>query len=1580
MKQVAAFAVSLFFCSMVNAQAPGTGAYPFASFDNRGFDSINLGNNNIRFTIPIVSSVGRGLAFNYAIQYEGLIWNPVANGSTTAWVPDPTWGFTGLLNGTALSGFMTHEQQINTDACPVVNGRSSSTVTYYNYEYHDSFGVVHPFDYNYTTKCLGSETGPTVTGQGPSPDGSGYSLNGSSASGVLTDRRGVLIQPGASATGQDPSSRMDANGNQINFDGVSSFTDTTGKTALTISEGNPVTFTYPVALQAGGATSATVVLSYKSYSVRTNFGVPGTSEYGSNTVNLVDRITLPDASFYAFSYEPTPGTTTGEVTGRIASVTLPTGATIAYTYNYGWSGSVNTDGTPAGLKRTTSDGVKEYDRDYTNYPVTTTYVKDEKGNETYLSFIAGVAGNTYETSRSVYQGAKGSQTPLLAASTTYNGQQSPTSAIGPITERDVSTTYNGIAQVTVANSYDVYGNLTGVVSKNGTSILQSQSYSYNSLNELTTFNNSDGANNTIDSGVYGYDESSVVATSGIPQHSAVTGARGNLTSVTLPTGNGYITQSATYYDTGQPTSTTSSGTPSTVSPAQAFTTTYGYDSTQTYVTSQLLPVTPSNVSLTTKASYDASSGVLISVSGVNAGQTTTYAQYDALLRPTSIQYPDGGATTVNYLSPNEVEVVQAMSQSESSDSHTQYDGLGRVSRTEVANGQSTNPWYQVDYCYDASGLLQFQSLPYQGNGWATAKQCSGSGTSYTYDALGRITSVTNGDGTATTQYLGGATKTTDVNGIQKIIQMDLLGRIVSVCEVSPSGGPDSCGGDMGGAGILTTFAYNPSQHLVSVSQGTQTRTFQTDETGRLVSTTEPERGSTTYTYSYNSTGLVITRSRPQANQVGTLMTHTTTQYDALGRVLSITYDDGLTPSRYFAYDSSAGWAEGQSGVAGMLSHAWTNQSGGQTGTIFSYDQMGRTTQMYECLPSGCGTPALDKPVSQNWDLAGNLSSLTDNVSGMISYGRSPAGEVLTVSQMSYTDQYNTPNLVSNVVNGPNGPLTYSLGNGLSQANSYDPLGRLSGSWICGQAPSVGCANQVYGFYKIQKGAQVSSSSDDVTGQGTNYTYDEFNRLSASNYGNGQQTFSYTYDRWGNRISQSAPQGGPAPSYSFDGTTNHNRSMGYDAAGNVINDGLGNSYQYDAEGNVLSVSGNNSSTYTYDALNHRVRVQTGSQTEEYTFDAAGQRTGTWIPGTNTGTEGRIYWGGRQIAFRDQDGTTYFDHRDWLGTERMRTNWAGQIANTYTSLPFGDGYGASSPGAASDQDPSHFAGLDADVAATQHAQFRQYSQTSGQWLSPDPYDGSYDPTNPQSFNRYTYVLNNPLGAVDPTGRDCAYNFDDSGNVYVSCEGIIYDNSTPVPSFGFDSGSDAGTQNGPVSDPPCTTPGCGEPSSPNDPTPSPAPTSYNWSVTGLLPSGGAGSPQAPTSSGAPINVPSLINNAKGLLSQRCKSKFGQKIPGYTTSRFFNTLSNATINQYPFATPPQDASSYGADAVTHPPGGPIDLLPNFYGRDPTSQAFVLIHEGIHLFGRGNLGDSAVQNLFGLPVTGNTENITQYIAAGCYP
>ena len=53
------------------------------------------------------------------------------------------------------------------------------------------------------------------------------------------------------------------------------------------------------------------------------------------------------------------------------------------------------------------------------------------------------------------------------------------------------------------------------------------------------------------------------------------------------------------------------------------------------------------------------------------------------------------------------------------------------------------------------------------------------------------------------------------------------------------------------------------------------------------------------------------------------------------------------------------------------------------------------------------------------------------------------------------------------------------------------------------------------------------------------------------------------------------------------------------------------------------------------------------------------------------------------------------------------------------------------------------------SSDHAWFRNYSTEQDRWLRPDPYNGSYDLLNPQSFNRYSYVENNPLRFVDPSG---------------------------------------------------------------------------------------------------------------------------------------------------------------------------------------------------------------------------------------
>jgi len=58
------------------------------------------------------------------------------------------------------------------------------------------------------------------------------------------------------------------------------------------------------------------------------------------------------------------------------------------------------------------------------------------------------------------------------------------------------------------------------------------------------------------------------------------------------------------------------------------------------------------------------------------------------------------------------------------------------------------------------------------------------------------------------------------------------------------------------------------------------------------------------------------------------------------------------------------------------------------------------------------------------------------------------------------------------------------------------------------------------------------------------------------------------------------------------------------------------------------------------------------------------------------------------------------------------------------------------------------LDSDTGQA-FAQARFYSGSTGRFTSPDPYDGSMATADPQSFNRYAYVRNNPVNSTDPTG---------------------------------------------------------------------------------------------------------------------------------------------------------------------------------------------------------------------------------------
>ena len=504
----------------------------------------------------------------------------------------------------------------------------------------------------------------------------------------------------------------------------------------------------------------------------------------------------------------------------------------------------------------------------------------------------------------------------------------------------------------------------------------------------------------------------------------------------------------------------------------------------------------------------------------------------------------------------------------------------------------------------------------------------------------------------------------------------------------------------------------------------------------------------------------MTRKRPKANQTNSsVSTTTTTQYDSIGRPVSITYDDG-TPAKSFYYDQASSWGVSLTNSKGHL----TTSTGG-AGEVFMYDAMGRPTTMIQCLPSHCGDGAYNRTTSVTYDWLGNELTASDGAWVTTTYTYSPANEV-----QSITSSATPPTLVSSIQNGPFGPTTWTYGNGLKGVALYDPQGRHTGQWVCNGSTSYNCTggSEIWGYWILNRADRVIESCDDGIGPCANIGYDDLGRMTARNPVSGTQgQYTYGYDRYGNRWQQNAVNGGATLLLSFDKTTNRINSTGYvyDAAGNLMSvstAGVIHTFTYDAEGNLTQVDGGNTAKYTYNALNQRVRIDQGGVAREYVFNPQGQRTTIWDGQTTALDQGQAYWGSLPLEYYANG--AHFQHRDWLGTLRALTvgNGAnsGAVEDTFTSLPFGDGYLAVN---GFDPDPYHFAQLDKDYydsadSNTDHAQFRQYSDTDGRWMSPDPYDGSYDPSNPQSFNRYSYVLNNPLSFTDPTGLDgCDVNGD-------------------------------------------------------------------------------------------------------------------------------------------------------------------------------------------------------------------------------
>ncbi len=232
--------------------------------------------------------------------------------------------------------------------------------------------------------------------------------------------------------------------------------------------------------------------------------------------------------------------------------------------------------------------------------------------------------------------------------------------------------------------------------------------------------------------------------------------------------------------------------------------------------------------------------------------------------------------------------------------------------------------------------------------------------------------------------------------------------------------------------------------------------------------------------------------------------------------------------------------------------------------------------------------------------------------------------------------------------------------------------------------------------------------------------------------------TYTVDAWGNR----QESGTFNFNQQFNGSNQINATgYGYDLAGNQTSDGAGNSYTYDADGKT---SGSNGVVYTRDPLGQRIRKDfSGAATEYYYF-------GGTLLATHDASSGQwtdyIYAGNRLIAESpgSQTATPVYRIGDYLDSLAQKTDAAGNVLGANDFSPYGELVSSSAP------DRLLFTRHERDTEnSSDSTLYRQYASTQGSWLSPDPYNGSYNLADPQSLNRYAYLAGRPQVSTDPVG---------------------------------------------------------------------------------------------------------------------------------------------------------------------------------------------------------------------------------------
>ncbi|MDR6984470.1 RHS repeat-associated protein [Rheinheimera pacifica] len=673
---------------------------------------------------------------------------------------------------------------------------------------------------------------------------------------------------------------------------------------------------------------------------------------------------------------------------------------------------------------------------------------------------------------------------------------------------------------------------------------------------------------------------------------------------------------------------------------------------------------------------------------------------------------------------------------------TSYDSLGRVVRT--ASRGFANNWIWVDTEYDGKGRKISETVPhFSGTTNAAVSQIF-------YDMQGRVNRLVKPDGSEwLTSYDGLAVISTAPNSKTQTEIKNSLGDLVSVTDAD------------GKTALYQYDANGKSTELIGPSNNKIIVTY--DKWGNKKRVTDPDAGITNY--NYNTFHELISQS--DAN--GNVITYT---YDILGRQKTMLRKK---PGGVVEHDVETIYDSGAYAV-GQISSVEDKKTGYKTN--YYYDTFARVRQQATRFDDGT-------VYNQHWayDNLGRLHTETDATGGGVIYNYNTNHWLNSIDDKDIKDaagnvrrhwQANTIDAYGNVTQD-------KLGAYISRSHTFDQNTGLIKTISSSSSGQGALQNWLYDWDNL---GNLKYRHDYVTGNRESFTYDGLNRLKTSRITSpkGNTNTDINYNTLGNITSKTG-----VGNYYYESSRPH--------AVTRVTGTRANSYQYDANGNMIQ---DNQRRLTYNSFNKPTLITKGGYQVEFYYSPAGDkykrlefggRQGKLIPimmgdittfiplHTETRYVGSVefiryggsewlqkrYIGDKAVVSRVasqsvNQSTVRYLLTDHLGSTHVITNATGVKEDTMSFDAFGARRDAESWAMKHEEASSGlltsnitlrgFTGHEQiDEVGLVHMGGRVYDPILGRFLQADPF--VQQPNNIQNFNRYSYVLNNPLNKTDPSG---------------------------------------------------------------------------------------------------------------------------------------------------------------------------------------------------------------------------------------